>query len=245
MTAEYWFHIDGDNLGPLNGPAIDDLIRRGVVRAETWTWHPGREDWAPAGRMPEFLEAHPLLAANGAAAALAPAPAIAAKDARAAPESEPQSAAAAVPKGMGLGLELAGLRERLLAGAIDTLFLFVLSVGLLHASGEGAALFDFELAPSARLETLLPAWHLGIYAAYFLFFMSFLGGGQTLGYRALELQLVDQETERPPGLFPAALWYLGTFVLFAGWVWFFFDPRRRMLHNLVSRTLVIYRTDTS
>lgn len=76
--------------------------------------------------------------------------------------------------------------------------------------------------------------------AYFIYFMTEKGGGQTLGDRAVGVRTVDEATRHPMGVQEAFLWCLVfNFVGWLGWIWYFFDDRKRMLHNVVSRSVTV------
>ncbi|MEM4408058.1 MAG: RDD family protein [Candidatus Caldarchaeum sp.] len=75
---------------------------------------------------------------------------------------------------------------------------------------------------------------------YFVFFMTARGGGKTLGDRVMRVKTVDEATGEPMELSEAFIWALVyNFVGWIGWVWYFFDPKRRMLHNIASKTVTL------
>lgn len=212
----YWFHVDGQNLGPLDADQTRRQINAGRVTADTWAWYEGLEQWRPVNQLDEILRFFPQTEEHGGAAA-----------------------AVSIKAGDAIEGVLASFWDRLLAGTIDTLFLMVISVGLLQLSGD----LPIMLTGRAPLGSLYPFWLNALYALYFFTLMSPLGGGRTLGYRALHLHLHDQAAARPPGYGQTVIWYLGTWLLFIGWIFFFVDRRRRMLHNIVSRTVVMHDPD--
>lgn len=98
------------------------------------------------------------------------------------------------------------------------------------------------LVPVLIVSQLVPYFisAIGIYAAYYIYFMSDKGGGQTWGYKAVKLKLVDQRTKRPVPVDSMIIWYLVyAFLGLIGWIWFFTDDSRRMLHNIASNTIVV------
>ena len=45
-----WYYVDaGRQIGPVEEPALDDLVRAGVVRDDTMIWREGMADWQPHG----------------------------------------------------------------------------------------------------------------------------------------------------------------------------------------------------
>jgi len=216
-TAHYWFHVSGENLGPLSVEQTRQAARTGRITIDTWAWYDGLEAWQPARDLPALLNAVPELSGDsGGAAAQSEASAIAPYDER-----------------------LADFGHRLMAGLIDILFLGIVSVGALQISGDLQPI----LAGGGSDPQLYPFWLNGIYAAYYLFFMSGAGGGRTLGYRTMHLHLADQRSGKPLDLIGVVIWYVGTWVLFVGWLWYFADGRRRMIHNILSRSVVLHDPD--
>ena len=70
--------------------------------------------------------------------------------------------------------------------------------------------------------------------------------GQTPGYRAYKLTLIDESTGEKPSLFIILFRnlcaILSLFTLF-GWVMMFFRKDSKTLHDLLSRTAVIYKSE--
>lgn len=215
----YWFHVDGQNLGPLDAQQTRQQISAGRVTPDTWAWYEGLEQWRPVNQLDEILRFFP-------------------GDDESRGETRQAKVTAAEAQAPD-DPALASFGDRLLAGTIDTLFLMVLSVGLLQLSGD----LPVMLTGRAPVGSLYPFWLNALYALYFFVLMSPLGGGRTLGYRALHLHLYDQNTARVPGYGQTIIWYIGTWLLFVGWIFFFFDRRCRMLHNIVSRTIVVHDPD--
>ena len=45
-----WYYADaGRQIGPVEEPALDDLVRSGVVRDDTLVWREGMAGWEPHG----------------------------------------------------------------------------------------------------------------------------------------------------------------------------------------------------
>ncbi len=132
---------------------------------------------------------------------------------------------------------LAGFGVRVGAAAIDLVLWLALSLAtgiILYGLAQLGGSADDPIS-GGRLSLLAQC----AAALYFIGLMSRIGGGATVGYRLFGLRLVDQKTLTPPDLFCAILWYVTSYVRFIGFVTFFFDPRRRMLHNLTSGTVVV------
>jgi uncharacterized RDD family membrane protein YckC len=79
----------------------------------------------------------------------------------------------------------------------------------------------------------------------FVYMILFDGGerGATPGKRILGIRVADARTGGPIGYRRAAtrrLWYaIGGLLLFAGWWWALFDPRRRTWHDRFADSVVI------
>ena len=74
---------------------------------------------------------------------------------------------------------------------------------------------------------------------YFLALMGPAGKGRTPGYRFLHIRLVDQAAKTPPGWRQACLWCVASLTMIVGWPFYWLDPGHRMLHNRLSRTIVV------
>lgn len=213
---EYWFHIDGENVGPLRADEAETLVAQQKITAESWAWFDGLDQWRPVREIPEVLEILPTLDRRKK------------RMDRRAPMPEPLARTE--------HRELADFKTRFLAGAIDTMFVTVASAGLMHMTGQ------LEAAVNGAYDPLgFPAWMFVPFALYYIGLASRLGGGQTLGYRALNIVLVDQTRGSIPSIIKVVLWYLGLSLQIIGWIWYFKDDRRRMLHNLISGTVVVRR----
>jgi len=137
---------------------------------------------------------------------------------------------------------LAGLGRRLAAGSVDMLVWLAAVNALAFPLGLTSALTgaseDSDLAMRFNLMAQIVA------AAYFILPMSRIGGGATPGYRLFGLRLVAADDLRAPGAIRTVVWYIVTYVRFVGWLTYFIDSRRRMLHNIVSNTIVIVARGT-
>ncbi|HXB16030.1 MAG TPA: RDD family protein [Solirubrobacteraceae bacterium] len=114
---------------------------------------------------------------------------------------------------------LASLKSRSRAAAIDLVFLIGVSAALEQAVGRAA--FWLVVWP-------LYALPVGI-------------TGQSLGLRICHLRVVAISTGRPIGVWRSTLRLLGIFVTFLwGFVWVFWDRKKQALHDKVGRDIVIY-----
>ncbi len=225
----FWFYVEGDTVGPLDDARIRTLVGRGAIRLDTYCWTDGWTEWR------RVSDATELVARYGEALKSGPA--------------RPRRSAAPVTerktgrrrRGAAAEPVLAHLGQRLIAGGIDALLIALVYFGFAWLAGaiDPAALVRGEIS------MMVPRWlelitYLGI-AAYYLLLMSPVGDGQTLGYAAMGLQLIDRETREPPQGGRLLVWYIGTWLAFIGWVWYFHTTERQMLHNIVSNTIVVRR----
>ena len=207
-VMDYYFHIDGQNVGPLNQDQIRSYIAGGKITPETLAWKQGMEQWAKVKEVAELMAAFPELQGTSYTP---PQP-------DAGPQPTPGQQAYTPYQQQ--GIKYADFVPRFIAGLIDAAILFI---------------------PSMIVSHFLPLLG-GILVAipYYLFFMSDRGGGQTIGYKVMKLQLLNEETMQPAPIAPVFLWYLVLSIAgIIGWIWFFTDKRRRMLHNIASKTVVI------
>lgn len=78
--------------------------------------------------------------------------------------------------------------------------------------------------------------------AYWLYFWSSYGGGQTLGMRALNIKVVKTDGSQLD-LLAAFIRYVGLLlsiiVLFIGLIWVAFDPNKQGWHDKIANTYVV------
>lgn len=209
----YYVYVEGRSVGPLPIEELKPLVESGAVNGDTLAWTEALERWQSARTITALAASFPSFAAAPAAAA-----------------SSPKAAEKGMPA-------LGEFGVRFLAGAIDAA-LVLLPFAVVQI-GRG------EAPPGETRSLFLPGmdavgWVLSaVSAVYFLGLMSRLGGGRTLGYRVMKLRLVSRTDFQPPPFFAVFVWYLATFLSIIGFLWYFFDRQRRMLHNVVSDTLVV------
>jgi uncharacterized RDD family membrane protein YckC len=127
--------------------------------------------------------------------------------------------------------EKAGFGSRFLAILIDSIGLGIISglvVGVFNAGGPGST-------SASSLQTLL-----GV--AYFCYFWSTYGKGQTLGMRALNIRVVKTDGSYLD-LVGAFLRYIGLVIsivcLFIGVIWAAFDANKQGWHDKIAGTYVV------
>lgn len=147
------------------------------------------------------------------------------------------------------GVEWAAYGERLVAYIIDGLVLavvfVVLSIVLIAGIIGGIDFSDPgnpELGGAAIGAILL--WTLALFVVSILYFPFFwANGGQTPGMRAFGIRVVRDRDGGPVGWGNALLRLLGYWVsgvvFYIGYVWMFFDIRRRGWHDLIAGTVVV------
>jgi uncharacterized RDD family membrane protein YckC len=127
--------------------------------------------------------------------------------------------------------EKAGWWTRFLAVLIDLIGLGIIG-GILSSIVSGGEAMS---ASAQGLQTLL-----GL--AYFLYFWSSYGKGQTLGMRALNIKVVKTDGSQLD-LMGAFLRYIGFFisiaVLFIGVIWAAFDAQKQGWHDKIAGTYVV------
>jgi uncharacterized RDD family membrane protein YckC len=127
--------------------------------------------------------------------------------------------------------EKAGFGTRFLAILIDSIGLAVISgvvAGVFNAGGPGST-------TASSLQTLI-----GV--AYFCYFWSTYGKGQTLGMRALNIRVVKTDGSTLD-LMGAFIRYIGLVVsiacLFIGVIWAAFDANKQGWHDKIAGTYVV------
>ena len=140
-----------------------------------------------------------------------------------------------------VAVDYAGVVTRAIALGIDAAIvqgtlLIIAGLMSLVASLVGGV----EFGPVAKFLTA-SGWIL-ITAGYFV--VGWTTAGQTIGMRAMELSVLRQDTLLPPRLMQSLLRIvlLGLCILclFLGFVPVLFDRRRRGVHDMIARTVVIH-----
>lgn len=237
MLDEYHYYIDGEVWGPLDKAQVDRYIIQGRVTADTYVWCPAMAEWARARTEPRLMEAFDML----------------------------REQAAAVPPPIPMRVieemnQYANFTERVSAMSIDS-FIVNLFLGAFYIIAQQVLTFDLSLlAGGSQLQPgVIPGqaaaaayigaqvrFYIGFYiftsiivSPYYLYFMSELGAGQTPGCRIMKVRLVDQVSRDLVPWSRLVLWYVGVLLIPIGWIFYFADDRRRMLHNMMSGTAMI------
>ena len=136
--------------------------------------------------------------------------------------------ASAVPAVAQTG-EKIGFLTRTLAFIVDSILLGVVT-GILTG-----VLFSGELDRGQGLSTII-----GL--AYYVYFWSSAGGGQTLGMKALGIKVVKTDGA-PLSVTTAIIRYVGLIVsflcLFIGVIWVAFDANKQGWHDKIAGTYVV------
>jgi uncharacterized RDD family membrane protein YckC len=143
----------------------------------------------------------------------------------------------------------AGYGERLVAYIVDGLILgivmMILSVLLVGAVIAGLDFSDpRDPSMSGGAIAAILVWFVVVLAVSFAYFPFFWArGGQTPGMRIFGIRVVRDRDGGPVTAGPAILrligYWVSAFVFYVGYVWMFFDSRRRGWHDLIAGTVVI------
>jgi uncharacterized RDD family membrane protein YckC len=137
----------------------------------------------------------------------------------------------------------AGLVTRTVALVVDAA---VLTVGFAVASGVVGLILSLftavEVSSPGAVVGVAAGWTI-VVASYFVLFWTL--AGETPGMRLMRMRVVD-EHGAPPGLWRSALRLVGAVLaaipVFAGYLLVLVDDRRRGLHDMIARTVVVYAT---
>jgi uncharacterized RDD family membrane protein YckC len=125
--------------------------------------------------------------------------------------------------------EKAGFWTRVLAFIIDVILVGIVSQIVVSVIAGG------DLVRSQGISTLI-----GL--AYYLYFWTSYGGGQTLGMRALNIKVIRTDGTQLD-LVGGLLRYVGLIVSFAvvfiGVIWVAFDSQKQGWHDKIARTYVV------
>jgi uncharacterized RDD family membrane protein YckC len=138
----------------------------------------------------------------------------------------------------------AGLVTRTVALAMDAV---ALTVGFAVASGVVGLILSLftavQVTSPGAVVGVAGGWTL-VVASYFVLFWTLAGA--TPGMRVMRMRVLDGRGE-PPRLGRAVLRLIGAVLaaipLFAGYLLVLVDDRRRGLHDMIARTVVVYATE--
>jgi uncharacterized RDD family membrane protein YckC len=137
--------------------------------------------------------------------------------------------------------DYAGLVTRAVALAIDAVIVegSLLLIGALF-SLIAALVGGVEFSTAAKVISAA-GWVL-VTAGYFV--IGWSAAGQTIGMRVMELSVLTEDTLLPPGFWRSVLRVILLAVcillLFIGFIPVLFDARRRGVHDMVARTVVLH-----
>ena len=214
----WYYSVGGQQVGPVDDRALEDLARQGVIHPETLVWREGMANWQPYG-----------------ARHSAPTPPVA---------YAPQAYAPAVP--VGPYFDFALWPTRALGMLIDGLFvvvamialyfaayIFGTTVGLSTLSAQGAANGGATACCCMLLLSPVATLLVGLYNKVYL-----LGTrGFSVGQGLLKLKVVDargQKLEMGKAfvrLIAQAGMSLIPFLSLVDYLWPLWDPRRQTLHD--------------
>lgn len=140
------------------------------------------------------------------------------------------------------GADYAGLMTRALAFAIDAVAVSAVGAGVGAILGLALSLLSVPSGVSDVLAALAGAAFLVWTIIYFVTFWSTTG--QTVGNRLMRIRVIPAHGSGPlpprRGALRLAAMTLAAIPLFAGFLLVLVDDRRRGLHDIIARTLVVY-----
>jgi uncharacterized RDD family membrane protein YckC len=257
-----WYYADaGRQIGPVEEPALDDLVRAGVVRDDTLIWREGMANWQPHGAVRGPKPAAPMPAVPVAAAntgfcsecgqPFAVNQLVAIGNANVCAQCKPLYLQRAREGGQAIGARrYAGFWIRFVALLIDGVILgiveAIINIPLTMLMGAGAAGMATN-GSAAGLGAILAAQGLiilinfAIGISYEVYFIS--SRGATLGKMALGLKVIRVDggpisVGLAVGRYLAKL--LSAFILGIGFIIAGFDDEKRALEDRLCDTRVIY-----
>jgi uncharacterized RDD family membrane protein YckC len=262
-----WYYADqGKQVGPVEEPALDDLVRTGVVRDDTLVWREGMAAWQPlsAARPRSTAPPPPPGPAPAAGRPHAAGPGYCVECGRPFPMSEMATIGGAPVcalcrpaymqrvGGSGPGIaqwHYGGFWIRFLARVIDVVILAVVGMIIrlplmvmfgLSARESGAA--GVAILPAAiALGGVLTLINIAIAVAYEVYFVSTKGG--TVGKLILGLKIIRADGGPVSvGLATARYFsqWISAIILMIGYIMAGLDIEKRSLHDRICNTRVIY-----
>lgn len=131
-------------------------------------------------------------------------------------------------------LPYATFPRRVFSVGIDLIFLFLFLFGISYN-------ILTEVPHEASNSGLTLAINLVSFSAIVGFYVvSLMHISGTPGDRFFKLKIIDEENGKKPTTMQAFIWTLSYVPLFyISWIWYFFDEKKRMLHNVASGTIVV------
>lgn len=253
-----WFYADGGRqVGPVEEPALDDLVRAGIVRDDTLVWRDGMANWQPHASVRGVRPPAPPMPAVAVAAESGfcsecgrPFPVnqlVMIGNAAVCAQCKPVYLQRVREGGQAIGVRrYAGFWIRFVARVIDAIItscvFFIITLPLAGIIGLGR-MSNPTLALSAGIGAmglyLMLSFGLGI--AYEVYFVSTKGG--TPGKLILGLRIIRADgsmlnTGQAFGRYFA--YVLSSFTFMIGFIIAGFDPEKRALHDRICDTRVIY-----
>lgn len=256
-----WYYADaGRQVGPVEEPALDDLVRAGVVRDDTLVWRDGMANWQPHGAVrgpkpPAPMPAVPIGADSSFCSECGrpfpPNQLVAIGSASVCAQCKPVYLQRMREGGQAIGARhYAGFWIRFVAIIIDGVILGIVNwiirlplMAIIGAGSIGAASSGSGVGVGAILAAsgllLLISFAVGI--AYEVYFLSTRGA--TPGKMVLGLKVIRADGG-PISVGLAFGRYLGRllsgFTLLIGFIMAGFDSEKRALHDRICDTRVIY-----
>jgi uncharacterized RDD family membrane protein YckC len=262
-----WYYADqGKQVGPVEEPALDDLVHTGVVRADTLVWREGMAAWQPlsAARPRPATPPPGLAAAPAAAVPIGAAQGYCVECGRPFPMSEMATIGGSpvcalckpaymqrVPgSGQGIGqVRYAGFWIRFVARVIDFVILAIVGMIIrlplmvmfgLSARESGAA--AVAILPAAMaLAGVLTLINIAIAVGYEVYFVSTKGG--TIGKLILGLKIIRADGGPVSAGLATARYFaqwISAIILMIGYIMAGLDIEKRSLHDRICNTRVIY-----
>jgi uncharacterized RDD family membrane protein YckC len=255
-----WYYADaGRQIGPVDEPALDDLVRAGVVRDDTLVWREGMANWQPHGaargpKPPAPMPAIPIGPDSSFCSECGrPFPAaqlVALGNANVCAQCKPIYLQRVREGGQAIGaVRYAGFWIRFVAYVIDLIILgFVQAIIMIPLAmlGVGSAV-AISQGNIPNIGAIIAAYSViilvsvAISITYEVYFIS--KKGATLGKMALGLKVIRPDNRPIPAglaagrylskIISGMIFYVG--FMMAGW-----DEQKRSLHDRICDTRVIY-----
>lgn len=254
-----WYYADnGRQVGPVEEPALDDLVRAGVVRDDTLVWRDGMANWQPhsmvrAPRPPTPMPAVPMAAGGFCSECGRPFPMdqlVAIGNASVCAQCKPVYLQRVREGGQAIGARhYGGFWIRFVARIIDGIITGVamtivaiplgglLGVGLMRGFDPSSTSPFFGFA-ALGLYMLLAFAFSFVYEVYFI-----SKRGATPGKMILNLKVIHPDgalltTGQAVGRYFGYI--LSGFIFYIGYIIAAFDPEKRALHDRLVDSRVIY-----
>jgi len=243
MASQWYYAVNGQQLGPVSADELRAAVRRGDAGPATLAWRDGLSDWRPLSELAAELQLE--LGATASAPPPLQAPSMPSAGQVSNPYSAPLTHGEAMYVRAGAGeVVYAGFWRRFAARFIDGIVLAIPTYLILFLVVGGVALTQAgEPGSGTSAAAVFIVYVLPMVFGFFYFTLMHSSSYQaTLGKMAVGIKVTDMEGRRIGFGQAAGRWFatlLSYITVYIGFIMAGFTERKQALHDMVVQTLVV------